>query len=79
VKKILAAAVLSGMMFSSTCQADTIVAHKNQNATLRTETRHYYEFKFDTDPKKSGWEFKKDRIYIEEKKDDNKTPQKKGK
>lgn len=70
MKKVLATAAISCMMVVNVCLADNVVSiDKTKNSKIRTETRHYYEFKSDPDPKKSGWSLEKDRVYINEKED----------
>lgn len=42
------------------------VSADDKKATMRpttSETRHYWQFHSDPDPKKSGWTFQSDRVY----------------
>lgn len=48
------------------------VSADDKKATMRpttSETRHYWQFHSDPDPKKSGWTFQTDRVYNYEIKD----------
>ena len=48
------------------------VSADDKKATMRpttSETRHYWQFHSDPDPKKSGWTFETDRVYKYEIKD----------
>jgi len=46
--------------------ADSVSISKDKKSTTRVETRSYWEFREDDNPKKAGWKLRKDRLYVTE-------------
>lgn len=72
MKKTLATAAISCIMLVNVCMADNIASiDKGKNTKTRVESRHYYEWTPGNSKEQGRWEFKTDKVFINEKTNEN--------
>jgi len=76
-RKIVKIAIITVIGWVSICQAGSVMIPKGKNDTVRTETRHRYEWQPGDRNERGRWELKSDHIFVIERDRDNSRKDKK--